>query len=193
MAYGEWPDRTPPARSQKTLELLPADRHGHHKPLRYPRILAAPRGLNLPQYQYTARDGTTGLLFLGYSNELSLAHATVFAERIIRHLLECRIDLAHPTWQSDNGSDFIGSWQARNDSAFTQAIQRVNGQSHRTIPPGQHQFHAPPSQRALSRSTARINPSFPRRGYDVRGPSPLSSNCTLGLPRAHAMMIAADA
>ena len=100
------------------------------------------KGLNLPQYQYTARDVTTGLLFLGYSNELSLAYATVFAERIIRHLQTCGIDLHDACWQSDNGSEFIGSWQAKDDSAFTRAIQRIPGQTHRTIPPGQHRFQA---------------------------------------------------
>jgi transposase len=98
--------------------------------------------LNLPQHQYTARDVTTGLLFLGYSNELSLAYATVFAERIIRHLQACEINLDGVCWQSDNGSEFIGSWQAKNDSAFTDAIQRIKGQTHRTIPPGQHRFQA---------------------------------------------------
>jgi len=100
------------------------------------------KGLNLPQYQYTARDVTTGLLFLGYSNELSLAYATIFAERIINHLQSCGVNLNGVTWQSDNGSEFIGSWQAKNDSAFTDAIQRVPGQAHRTIPPGQHRFQA---------------------------------------------------
>lgn len=100
------------------------------------------QGLNLPQYQYTARDVTTGLLFLGYSNELSLAYATVFAERIIKHLKTCGIELASATWQSDNGSEFIGSWQAKNDSVFTTTIQRITGQAHRTIPPGQHRYQA---------------------------------------------------
>jgi transposase len=100
------------------------------------------KGLGLPQYQYTARDVSTGLLFLGYSNELSLSYATLFAERIIQHLLACGHDLAAVTWQSDNGSEFIGSWQAKNDSAFTNAIQRIPGQVHRTIPPGQHRFQA---------------------------------------------------
>lgn len=100
------------------------------------------KGLNLPQYQYTARDVTTGLLFLGYANELSLSYATLFAERIIRHLQQCGVDLSAATWQSDNGSEFVGSWQAKTDSAFTNAIQRIPGQTHRTIPPGQHRFQA---------------------------------------------------
>ena len=46
------------------------------------------------------------------------------------------------TWQTDNGSEFIGSWQAKEDSAFTRTIERVPGQKHRTIPPGQHRFQA---------------------------------------------------
>lgn len=96
----------------------------------------------LPQYQYTARDVTTGLLFLGYSNELSLAYATVFAQRIIQHLQQCGIELDKATWQSDNGSEFIGSWQARADSPFTAAIERIPGQRHTTIPPGQHRYQA---------------------------------------------------
>jgi len=96
----------------------------------------------LPRYQYTARDVTTGLLFLGFADELSLAHATLFAERILEHLKACGIRLARTTWQSDNGSEFVGSWQAKEDSAFTQAIEAVPGQRHRTIPPGQHRFQA---------------------------------------------------
>ena len=72
----------------------------------------------------------------------SLSYATLFAERIIRHLQTCGCDLDGVTWQSDNGSEFVGSWQAKHDSAFTAAIQRVPGQVHRTIPPGQHRFQA---------------------------------------------------
>lgn len=96
----------------------------------------------LPRYQYTAREVTTGLLFLGYSSELGLAYSTLFAKRIIAHLRRLGIDLSQTTWQSDNGSEFIGSWQSKHDSAFTQAIGSTPGQAHRTIPPGQHRFQA---------------------------------------------------
>jgi transposase len=96
----------------------------------------------LPRYQYTARDVSTGLLFLGYSTQLSLSYADLFAQRIIDHLRHCQVSMAKTTWQSDNGSEFIGSWQAKDDSAFTKTIQRVSGQIHRTIPPGQHRFQA---------------------------------------------------
>jgi transposase len=96
----------------------------------------------LPRHQYTARDVTTGLLFLGYANTLSLSYADLFADRIIQHLQRCGVDLSQTTWQTDNGSEFIGSWQAKDDSAFTKTIQRIPGQVHRTIPPGQHRFQA---------------------------------------------------
>ena len=96
----------------------------------------------LPRHQYTARDVTTGLLFLGYANTLSLTYADLFADRIIGHLQRCGVDLSQTTWQTDNGSEFIGSWQAKKDSAFTRTIQRVGGQVHRTIPPGQHRYQA---------------------------------------------------
>jgi len=96
----------------------------------------------LPRYQYTARDVCTALLFLGYANQLSLAHSAIFAQRIIQHLINCGCDLSHACWQSDNGSEFIGSWQAKNDSIFTKIIEFVDGQKHRTIPVGQHRFQA---------------------------------------------------
>ena len=35
----------------------------------------------LPRYQYTFREVTSGLLFLGFSNELSLAYSELFAQR----------------------------------------------------------------------------------------------------------------
>ena len=98
--------------------------------------------LGLPSYQYTARDVTTGTLYLGYSDELSLACAEVFAEQIIERLKKCGVKLGRATWQSDNGSEFIGSWQAKDASAFTKTIESVPGQGHKTIPPGAHRFQA---------------------------------------------------
>jgi len=98
--------------------------------------------LALPRYQYTFREVTSGLMFLGFSNELSLTYATLFAQYIIQHLQRCGVDLSQATWQSDNGSEFIGSWQAKDDSVFTRAIESVPGQKHTTIPPGAHRFQA---------------------------------------------------
>jgi len=98
--------------------------------------------LDLPPWQYTARDVSTGALFIAFAEERSLACAELFAAKIIEHLEMCRVSLAQTTWQSDNGSEFIGSWQAKDDSAFTKTIEATPGQTHRTIPPGQHRFQA---------------------------------------------------
>jgi len=96
---------------------------------------------NLPRYQYTARDVTTGALFLGFANELSLTYADLFARRILAHLKAHGVDLSAVTIQTDNGSEFIGSWQAAEPSAFTRTVRSYHAQ-HRTIPPGQHRFQA---------------------------------------------------
>ena len=95
----------------------------------------------LPNHQYTARDVSTGALFLAYSNELSLTYAELFVRRISEHLRRCGVEMSRITWQTDNGVEFVGSWQATQDSAFTRTIESY-GSTHRTIPPGQHRWQA---------------------------------------------------
>jgi transposase len=106
-----------------------------------PEYWVQAKTLGLPRYQYTARDVTTGSLFLGFSDELSLTYAQLFAERIAAHLVGQDTDLSKVTWQTDNGTEFVGSWQAAAESAFTKTIESA-GSTHRTIPPGQHRFQA---------------------------------------------------
>lgn len=95
----------------------------------------------LPRYQYTAREVSCGPLFLGFSNELSITYAELMAERLTKHLARHGVKMSQVTFQSDNGSEFIGSWQATGPSQFTQTITN-SGATHRTIPPGQHRFQA---------------------------------------------------
>ena len=45
-------------------------------------------------------------------------------------------------FQTDNGAEFVGNWQAKADSAFTQTISEVRGLSHHTIPPRAHRWQA---------------------------------------------------
>lgn len=106
-----------------------------------PEYWVQAKTLGLPRYQYTARDVTTGSLFLGFSDELSLTYAELFAERIAGHLLGHGADLSKVTWQTDNGSEFIGSWLSAAESAFTRTIEAAGG-THKTIPPGRHRFQA---------------------------------------------------
>ena len=100
------------------------------------------RKLNLPTTQYTFRDMSTGLQLTAYGSEKSLTYATLFAEYIQNHFLYHHIDLSQTIRQTDNGSEYIGSWNAKQDSAFTKAIQNIAGQVHNTIPVRAHRYQA---------------------------------------------------
>jgi len=91
------------------------------------------RVLGLPKYQYTFRDMKLGAMFLGYSRELSLSHSVLFAEIIGRWLKGHGVKTEGTIWQSDGGSEFIGSWQAKSKSAFIKGIEGIGGE-HFQIP-----------------------------------------------------------
>jgi transposase len=97
---------------------------------------------NLPTTQYTFRDMSTGLQLTAYGSEKSLTYATLFADYIQSHFLSHQIDLSGNIRQTDNGSEYIGSWNAKHDSAFTKTIQSIAGQIHQTIPVRAHRYQA---------------------------------------------------
>lgn len=80
---------------------------------------------HLPKVQYTAREVVTGLQFIAFADERALNYATLFAEMLIAHLQRCGVAFLDSRFQTDNGSEFIGAWNARKDSAFTKAVQSV--------------------------------------------------------------------
>ncbi|MEE8423106.1 MAG: helix-turn-helix domain-containing protein [Thermodesulfobacteriota bacterium] len=96
----------------------------------------------LPKFQYTARDVTSGMTYLGFADERSLTYATRFAEYLNYHLQKVGADLSKTTRQTDNGSEYVGSWQSKESSAYTKAVESVPGQVHLTIPAGAHRFQA---------------------------------------------------
>jgi len=106
-----------------------------------PQYWAQSRTIGLPTYQYTAREVTTGALFLSFADEQSLTYATLFIERIVQHLKEHEIDMSQVTIQTDNGGEFIGSWQAKEGSAFTKTVEGSQA-THKTIPPRAHTWQA---------------------------------------------------
>ncbi len=97
---------------------------------------------NLPKVQYTARDVTSGMTFLGFADERSLTYAALFAEYLNKKLSACGVDLSRTIRQTDNGSEYIGSWQAKEPSAYTKAVEAIPGQTHFTIIPGAHRFQS---------------------------------------------------
>jgi len=98
--------------------------------------------LGLPTIQYTARDVTTGLLFMGFAQERSLTNSVLFAEYVNQELQKLGVDLSLTTRQTDNGSEYVGSVTAKDKSAYTKTIEKVIGQRHETIPPGAHTYQA---------------------------------------------------
>jgi len=97
---------------------------------------------NLPSVQYTFREISCGILGLGYASCKSLIHAQLFAIYINHYL---RLFNALPDLsirQTDNGSEYIGSWKAKESSIYTKAIESLDGQYHRTIFPGAHRMQS---------------------------------------------------
>ncbi|MFA5320023.1 MAG: leucine zipper domain-containing protein, partial [Candidatus Omnitrophota bacterium] len=99
---------------------------------------------NLPTVQYTRREVSCGILFLGFANGRSLIHSTLFAAYINYQLTKYKVlpdDL--PTYcQTDNGGEFCGSWNAKEPSAYTKTVESLPGQTHTTIFPGAHRMQA---------------------------------------------------
>ncbi|MCK5268007.1 MAG: hypothetical protein KAR07_07560 [Spirochaetes bacterium] len=91
----------------------------------------------LPRYQFTARCIRTGALFISYGYEKSMSNACNFIDLLLNHLKSYSIDLTGFRIQTDNGSEFIGSMNKKDDSVFTKIIQdEYNKMIHRLIPPG---------------------------------------------------------
>ena len=95
----------------------------------------------MPLVQYTAREVVQWPPLHGLRPATSLSDARRFVGWLLEHLQGCGAPLTGSRIQTDNGSEFIGSWQAQSDSAFTRCVQAA-GLRHQTIPPGAHTWQA---------------------------------------------------
>lgn len=95
----------------------------------------------LPKIQYTFREVSSGIQFLGFSDELSLTNAELFTNYINEHLKKFNLLNPGDIRQTDNGSEYIGSWAAKNPSAYTLALENEK-LIHNTIPPGAHRWQS---------------------------------------------------
>ena len=95
---------------------------------------------NLPKHQYTIREVSCGIQFLAFANELSLTHSTLLAHIVNQHLERYNLLTDESIRQTDNGSEYIGAWNAKGPSSYTLAIENIEGQKHRTIPPRVYQL-----------------------------------------------------
>jgi transposase len=96
----------------------------------------------LPAIQYTAREVRSGLQFLAYASRRSAPASELFAQRIQQHLQRCGVTLRDVTWQTDNGSEFIGELQPDGSrSHFPRAVTYF-GSQHERIPPAAHTYQS---------------------------------------------------
>ena len=95
----------------------------------------------LPKVQYTFREVSCGVQFLGFADERSLTHSEIFAEYVNEHLKKYGLIIKNGIRQTDNGSEYIGSWSAKEPSAYTLEIESAK-LTHSTIPPGAHRFQS---------------------------------------------------
>ena len=95
-----------------------------------------------PSIQYTFRGVTTGMLFMGFADEKSLVYSTLFAEYIQEQFNRLGVDLSRTTRQTDNGSEYIGAWNAKEMSSYTKMVESIQGQKHNTIPPRHYRYQA---------------------------------------------------
>jgi hypothetical protein len=79
----------------------------------------------LSGYQYSAKDVVTGVSFFCY--------AFKFAQAILEHLKGYGINLREITFQTDNGSEFIGCIFKKKPSGFTELVEKVYPTRHQGI------------------------------------------------------------
>jgi transposase-like protein len=94
------------------------------------------RKLGLPRYEYTLRELSTGASFFAYADRNNSTYASHFASYVIEHLKSYGISTVRIIWQTDNGSEFIGSVRKKinRPSAFEKEL-KANDIEHGRIPP----------------------------------------------------------
>jgi transposase len=98
------------------------------------------QALGLPAVQYSARDVRSGWFCWAFAERRSAAASSVFAARIQQHLQRCGISLRDLVWQTDNGSEFIGSYDRQGRrTGFPAAL---GDSQHVRIPPVAHTFQS---------------------------------------------------
>jgi transposase len=100
------------------------------------------KALKLPKVQYTAREVVSGNQYIAFADERALCYAALFAELVLSHLIACKVRFNRSRAQTDNGSEFTGSWNAENDSIFTKTVESFKGITHTRIPPGAHTWQS---------------------------------------------------
>lgn len=93
--------------------------------------------LGLPKFQYTIRETKTGMLFLGYSDELSELNARTMVDYVLAEIKpSLSFGMDEVTLQTDNGSEFSGQARRIEKAPFVQMVEKTHGANHVYIRPG---------------------------------------------------------
>ena len=96
---------------------------------------------NLPRYQITARDVKTGMLFIFYAYEKSVASTVLAMKMLINHLKKNGVDISNITIQTDNGPEFSGT-RKNHKQGFKSFLTSTLKVKHKYIPPGYPNYNA---------------------------------------------------
>jgi len=89
-----------------------------------------------PRYQFTARLVPEGALWLAYSHFCDSTYGLLFADRLLACFHQHGVQLADLTVQTDNGSEFGGTWNRKSLPPFTRLVeQKWKCRQHRFNPP----------------------------------------------------------
>jgi L-fucose isomerase-like protein len=78
----------------------------------------------LPEFQYTAREMKSGIVFYAFAYNNNSANEALFAAYLSNHLKKYGIEMDLTIYQTDNGSEFIGNVKKKEgDSAFEVVVR----------------------------------------------------------------------
>lgn len=107
-----------------------------------PEFYPAMKLLDLPRYEFTARDIISGTTFIAYADEISTTNAGIFAEYVIQHLKYYGVDVSKIMFQYDNGSEFIGNVSKKEGKTPFQDRIDFHKLSHGRIPVASPTFNS---------------------------------------------------
>lgn len=96
-----------------------------------------------PRYQFTARLVPEGALWLAYSHANDSTYALLFADRLLACFQRHGVKLADLVVQTDNGSEFGGTWNRKSLPPFTALVERKwKCRQHRFNPPHRSTYNS---------------------------------------------------
>lgn len=98
-----------------------------------PNYWGQKKEFKLPHFEYTVRDTKSGMLFLGFSDELSELTARTMVDYVLARLRSQMPD-HEIIIQTDNGVEFSGTVRHFEKATFSQQVERY-GAKHVFIPP----------------------------------------------------------